>query len=128
MSKRKLLINVRRIVGTSTLKSDIARITPDVDKSSIDGFRGIGVIPPRDDSDQNCTTIYDKDSEGVYTFADIIDGTGPKVVDLGDNAGKTKNNVCDRVNTIHELREIHASTRIVLNPDGLNVTTLGDFL
>lgn len=128
MSRRRLIINVRRLTGTSTLKADIKNITPNVDKSSIDSFRGIGAIPPPDVADPNCAFIYDKDYMGIYTFANIMDGSGPKLVDLGDNAGKTKHNICDQLNTIYEMKDIESDLLMVLNPDGVNVSDLTDFL
>ena len=128
-NKRKILINIKRIVGTSTLRADIRNITPDIDKASIVGFRGVGTIPPGDETNQGCTFNYSKETDGIYTFLDILEGNGPRVVDLGDNAGKTKHNVCDQLNTLYGLTDTDdTSLQMVLNLDGLLYPELEDLL
>jgi len=106
--------NIRKIALTDELLKRFSNEKSQTDKATIKSRRGVGFA---DDTTvfNPCQLLY-RNTDGNYTFADLIDGAAgtPRIQD-GDY------NHCVTVNTITGMREIGQSPdkQMILKPDGL---------
>jgi hypothetical protein len=108
MSK-KFIEDIRRIAKTDEILKKIPNSTSDKDKASILSRRGTGY--PAEQFDP-CQFIYNTADDGSYTFANVIDGLGPKIPD-GDVSD------CTVINKITQCQDVDVAISMTLRPDGI---------
>lgn len=107
----KYITDIRKIAKTDELLKRIPNNRPDSDKAPIGKRRGVGFA---DDAVFNpCQLLYTS-TDGVYSFADIVDGKSLKIQDGTYNH-------CTQLNTITGMRETGSSPtlKMTLKPDGV---------
>lgn len=111
MTNKIFVENIRKIAKTNEILKKIPNNLATQDKSRILGSRGVALA---DQAFSPCQLFYTS-NDGVYTFANLIDGVdGPKIQDGNYNK-------CDQVNTITGMKEIDHSPTLTmkLKPDGI---------
>ncbi len=113
MTNKIFVDNIRKIARTEDIEKRLPQVPPSQDKGRILGNRGVG-LTTAETVYNPCQQLYGY-LDGLYTFADLVDGVaGPKVQD-------TNSSDCAKINTITGLRETGVSPNltICLKPDGV---------
>ncbi len=111
MTNKIFVENVRKIAKTDEILKKFSNTPAEQDKGKILSNRGVGFA---DTPYTPCQLLY-ASTDGVYTFANLVDGVaGPKIQDGNYNH-------CDQVNTITGMRETGVSPTLTLRlkPDGI---------
>ncbi len=119
MTNKIFVENVRKIAKTEEILKRLTNSLAEQDKSKIRGGRGVGFATT---PYSPCQLLY-ANTDGVYTFADLVDGIeGPRIQDGGYSH-------CTQVNTINGMRETGVSPTLplTLKPDGVFLPSNGGY-